>query len=102
MLEGSEAAAKFIDTLIDAKLNGTELDPDVRATLQKDLLARLEDQIIRSILDLLTEQQQMELEHLVDSNQIGKIESYLAERGIDLNRLLAGVMTEFQASYLGA
>ena len=33
MLEGSEAAAKFIDTLIDAKLNGAGIDSDVRATL---------------------------------------------------------------------
>ena len=102
MLEGSEAAAKFIDTLIDAKLNGTEIDADVRETLHKDLLTRLEDQIIRSIVDLLTEQQQMELEHLVDSNQISRIESYLQERGVDINRVLAGAMTEFQAAYLGA
>ena len=102
MLEGSEAAAKFIDTLIDAKLNGTDIDPDVRQTLHGDLLGRLEDQIIRSILDLMTEQQQMELEHLVDSNQIGKIEDYLTKRGIDLNRVLAGAMAEFQAAYLGA
>ena len=102
MLEGSEAAAKFIDTLIDAKLNGTDIDPDVRQTLHENLLTRLEDQIIRSILDLMTEQQQKELEHLVDSNQIGKIEDYLTKRGIDLNRVLAGAMTEFQAAYLGA
>jgi hypothetical protein len=102
MLEGSEAAAKFIDTLIDAKLKGTELDADVRATLHRDLLTRLEDQIIRSILSLLNEQQQMELEHLVDSNQISRIESFLAERGIDINRVLAGAMAEFQAAYLGA
>lgn len=102
MLEGSEAAAKFIDTLIDAKLNGTEIDPDVRATLHRDLLTRLEDQIIHSILNLLTEVQQMELEHLVDSNQFTKIEEYLTSRGIDLNRVLAGAMAEFQAAYLGA
>ncbi len=102
MLEGSEAAAKFIDTLIDAKLNGTELDTDVRATLHRDLLTRLEDQIIRAIVSLLNEQQQMELEHLVDSNQIDKIEDYLTSRGIDMNRVLAGSMAEFQAAYLGA
>lgn len=102
MLEGSEAAAKFIDTLIDAKLNGTDIDPDVHTTLHQDLLTRLEDQIIRAILNLLNEQQQMELEHLVDSSQIDKVESYLADRGVDLNRVLAGAMTEFQAAYLGA
>jgi hypothetical protein len=102
MLEGSEAAAKFINTLIDAKLNGTELDADVRATLHRDLLTRLEDQIIHAIISLLNTQQQMELEHLVDSNQIDKIEDFLTSRGIDMNRVLAGAMAEFQAAYLGA
>jgi hypothetical protein len=102
MLEGSEAAAKFIDTLINAKLNGADIDPDVRQTLHRDLLTRLEDQIIRAIVDLLTEQQQLELEHLVDSNQIEKIDEYLTKNGVDLNRVLAGSMTEFQAAYLGA
>ena len=102
MLEGSEAAAKFIDTLIDAKLNGTEIDSDVRATLHTDLRTRLEDQIIRAILNLLNEQQQIELEHLVDSDQIGQIEGFLTKNGVDINRVLAGAMAEFQAAYLGA
>ena len=102
MLEGSEAAAKFIDTLIDAKLNGTDIDSDVRATLHRDLRVRLEDQIIRSILNLLTQQQQLELEHLIDSSQTHKIEDFLAKNNVDINRVLAGAMAEFQAAYLGA
>lgn len=101
MLKGSEAADTFINKLIDVKLKGTELDPEVRRTLHKNLLERLENQIIHAILSLLDEHQQLELEHLVDSKQTDKIEGYLTERGIDLNRVLAGVMTEFQASYLG-
>jgi hypothetical protein len=102
MLEGSEAAHKFIDTLIDAKLNGTEVDPDVRSTLHRDLLIRLEDQIIRAILDLLDEHQQQELDHLVSSNKVDEIEGYLSKNGVDINRVLAGVMADFQAAYLGA
>ena len=101
MLEGSEAAAKFIDTLIDAKLKGTEIDPEVRATLHRDLLTRLENQITHDILVLLNEQQQLELEHLVDSNQVHKIEEFLTKNGIDINRVLAAAMTDFQAAYLG-
>ena len=101
MLEGSEAAAKFIDTLIDAKLRGTEIDPDVRATLHRDLLTRLEDQITHDILALLNEQQQLELEHLVDTNRIDQVEPFLVKNGIDINRVLAAAMTDFQAAYLG-
>jgi hypothetical protein len=102
MLEGSEAAHKFIDTLIDAKLSGTEIDPEVRTTLHRDLLTRLENQITRAILALLNAQQQEELEHLVDTNQLDKIEAHLTKNGVDINRVLAGSMTEFQAAYLGA
>lgn len=102
MLEGSEAAAKFIDTLIDAKLNGTEIDADVRTTLHRDLRVRLEDRITRDILAQLNQQQQLEMEHLVDTNQVAQVEAYLIKNGVDINRVLAGSMAEFQAAYLGA
>lgn len=102
MLEGSEAAAQFIDKLIDSKLAGTEIESEVRVTLRRNLTERLENQIIRAILDLLSEHEQRELEHLVDSNQVPKIEEYLTTHGVNLNQVLAGVMAEFQASYLGA
>lgn len=101
MLEGSEAASKFIDNLIDAKLNGTEIEPAVRQTLHRNLSERLEEQILRDIISLLDEQEQAELEHLVDSNQIDKIEGYLTDHGVNLNQVLAAAMTDFQASYLG-
>lgn len=102
MLEGSEAAAKFIDTLIDAKLNGAEIDPDVRATLHRDLRVNLEERIVHDILAQLNGQQQLEMEHLIDSDRVAEVEAYLAKAGVDLNRVLAGSMTEFQAAYLGA
>ena len=102
MLEDSEAAAQFIDSIIDAKLAGTQIEPDVRETLHKNLRERLERQIIRAVLSLLTEQEQKEVEHLVDTNQIDKIEGYLTEHGVNLTQVLTGSMAEFQAAYLGA
>jgi len=102
MLEGSEAAAEFINKVIDAKLDGTVIDADVRANLQRNLTERLENQIIHAVLALLDEQEQLELEHLIDSNQLDKVEDYLMSHGVNLNQVLAGVMAEFQASYLGA
>jgi hypothetical protein len=39
---------------------------------------------------------------LIDSNQLDKVEDYLMSHGVNLNQVLAGVMAEFQASYLGA
>jgi hypothetical protein len=102
MLEGSEAAAQFIDNLIDSKLAGTEIEPEVRETLHNNLRERLENQIIRAILELLDEHEQRELEHLVDSNQIPLIETYLDDHGVNVSQVLAGVMAKFQAAYLGA
>lgn len=102
MLEGSEAAAQFIDNLIDSKLAGVEIEPDVRENLHSHLRESLEDQIIHAILVLLDDHEQRELEHLVDSHKVDQIEPYLADHGVNLNQVLAGVMAEFQASYLGA
>lgn len=102
MLQDSQAAAQFIDRLIDAKLAGTEIEPDVRENLHKNLRDRLEGHIVRAIISLLTEQEQRELEHLVDTKQTHKIEEYLTKHGVNINRVLAGAMAEFQASYLGA
>jgi hypothetical protein len=102
MLEGSKAAAAFIDHLIDAKLAGTEIEPEVRKNLHRNLTSRLESQITHNILALLEEHEQLELEHLVDSQQTDKIEEYLTNHGVNLNQVLGGVMAEFQASYLGA
>ena len=102
MLQDSPAAAKFIDTIIDAKLNGVEMDTDVRATLHENLLHKLEGQITATIVSQLNEHQQTELEHLIDTDQEEQIESYLIKQDIDLNRILAHVMADFQAAYLGA
>lgn len=102
MLQDSEVAAKFIDTIIDAKLQGTEMDADVRATLHRNLLERLEAQIITTLVAQLNTQEQMEVEHLIDTHQDTQIPEYLEQHSIDLNRIVANVMANFQAAYLGA
>lgn len=101
MLEGSKAASDFINKIIDAKLAGTEIEPEVRKNLHRNLTERLEDEIIHGILSVLDEHEQLELEHLIDSHQTDKVEEYLTKHGVNVNQVLAGVMTEFQASYLG-
>jgi len=101
MLQNSEAAAKFIDTIINAKLDGVEIEPEVRKTLHKNLLERLQNQTTHNIISLLNEQEQLDVEHLVDSNQVDLIEGYLIKHGINVNQVIANTMMEFQAAYLG-
>lgn len=102
MLQDSEVAAKFIDTIIDAKLEGTQLEPDVREILHRNLLTQLESQIVTAIVSQLNRQEQMDVEHLIDSGRATEIEAYLEKHDVNLNRLLAAVMSDFQATYLGA
>lgn len=102
MLQDSEAAAKFIDTIIDAKLQGTELEPDIRKTLHQNLLEQLELHIVSAIVSQLNPQEQTEVEHLLDTGREAEVEAYLEKHDVDLNRLLASVMADFQALYLGA
>ena len=102
MLQDSEVAAKFIDTIIDAKLQGTELEPDVRQVLHRNLLTQLESQIVVAIVSQLNQQEQIDVEHLIDSGRVSEIESYLQKHDVNLNRILAAVMSDFQATYLGA
>ena len=102
MLEDSEAASKFIDTIIDAKLNGVEMEPEVRTNLHRNLTERLEMQIITTLISQLNTQEQIEVEHLIDTNQETQIPEYLQKHDVDLNRILANVMANFQAAYLGA
>ena len=101
MLEDSPAAAQFIDALIQEKgLEG--LDPDVKKQLHADLLRRLEDRINRAIIEALNPHQVQQLEHLIDTNQIDKIQDFLYKQGVNVNGVIAKVMTEFHASYLEA
>lgn len=102
MLQDSQAASQFIDKLIDTKLGGTDIEPDVHQTLHKNLLERLEAQIVQAIVTLLDPQEQREMEHLIDTKQVQKVEPYLADHGVNINQVVAGAMAEFQATYLGA
>lgn len=98
MLQESEAAAKFIDALLDQKLpEGT--GKDVREQLKRDMLQRLENRFNQAIIESLNSDQLTQLEHLIDTDQADKIQGFLHEQGVDLQTLTAQVMSDFKASY---
>ncbi len=100
-MQESEAARAFVEKLVDQKFpNG--LDAEVREQLVTDLLQRLEDQLNRLILNSLNDAQTAQLEHLIDTNQIDKVQDFLYKEGINVQSLVARVMAEFQAIYLEA
>lgn len=101
MLQDSQAANQFIDKLIEEKgLHG--LDVEIREQLHSDLLRRLEDRLNAKIVSSLNAEQVIKLEHLIDSNQVDKIQLFLQNEGINVNGVVASAMSEFYSSYLKA
>lgn len=100
MLHDSPSAVQFIDKLIESKGFGEGIDEELHAQLRNDLLNELGDRINRAIVESLSPEQVIKMEHLIDTNQIDKIQSFLHNEGINTQALVARVMSEFQASYL--
>ncbi len=97
----SDSAKLFVTRLVEQKFPDG-LDEEVKQQLVSDLLARLEDKINYATVTSLNPAQQAKLEHLVDTNQIDKIQDFLYKEGVNVQALVARVMAEFQASYLEA
>ncbi len=101
MLQDSQAANQFIDKIIEEK-NLQDLDAEVHKQLHNDLMRRLEDRINHAIINSLNNKQATQLEHLIDTQQIDKIQSFLKKEGINVNGIIAGTMSKFYSDYLGA
>lgn len=100
MLQDSPSAVQFVDKLIATKGFGDNVDEEIRLQLRQDLLNELSDRLNRAIVESLSPEQVVKLEHILDTNQIDKIQDFLYKEGINVQVLVARVMSEFQASYL--
>lgn len=99
-MQQSDAATKFIDKVLEQK--GTEgLDADVIAQLRNDLLDRLDRITNKAIINSLSPEQQIKLEHLIDTNQIDKIHVYVESVGVNVQGIVARSMAQLQKDYLG-
>jgi uncharacterized protein DUF5663 len=97
---GTPAAVLFIDKIIDEK-GFEDLDDEVREELRTMLLQRMEDLLNRRIIEALTPKQLAHVEHMIDTKQVDKIQKYLYDEQINVQGIIAGVMTDFRAAYLG-
>lgn len=97
----SQAAVQFIDKILEEK--GVEgLEEQERLQLRNNLLQSLQDRVYAKLLESLSPTQLTHFEHLVDTNQLDKLQHYLTEQGINVAGILAACMGEFRARYLGA
>lgn len=100
MLQDSPSAVQFVDKIIATKGFAENVDEEIKQQLRDDLLTELSDRINRAIVESLTPEQVVKLEHILDTNQIDKIQPFLHNQGINVSGLVARVMSEFQSSYL--
>ena len=99
MHQDSQAAILFIDKIIEAKgLN--DLDEEIRLQLQADLLRQLEEIISRNVINGLPKEKLQVFMHVLETNNIDKIQDFLYKEGINIHEVLARSMGEFQAKYL--
>jgi len=93
--------SKFVNDIIKAK-NFRALDDDVRNQLEKDLKNRLLDQIDRAVIEVLPEKKIDGLSDLLDRKASQQeIQQYVANCGINTQKIVLETMLRFRALYLG-
>ena len=92
----------FINSIIDEK-GLTGLNEDTRQTVVNELKSALIEQINRAILMELPDEKLDELNNLMDTEGFGEtgMQTFIANSGIDVNKITAETMLKFKAFYLG-
>lgn len=92
----------FINQLIDEK-GLTGLNEDSRKTVVNELKSSLIEQINRAILMHLPDEKLDELNNLMDQEGFGDndMQNFVANSGVDINKITAETMLQFKAFYLG-
>ena len=91
---------QFVDKLLEEK--GTDgLDPDVVAQMKQDLLARVEDTVNASVLELLPPEKLPELNDLLDKGTDQEVSDFYNANIPNFPEELARVLFGFRSLYLG-
>jgi hypothetical protein len=93
----------FIKEMLSAKQWNTAVDEDVRAQLEDDLKNRLMDQIDRAVVEAMPEEKVDGLNELLDAEAPeDQVQQYIAQSGVDVQRVTLETMLRFRELYLGA
>lgn len=93
---------QYVDWILQQKPELSEVEPEVRDQLKKDLVTRLEDQINAAILDALPKADLPVFEQLVQTATPAEVSSFCEQRIPKLEGLVAAVLVRFKLAYLGA
>jgi hypothetical protein len=99
---GANELDQFIDGLIGDK--ATELGPDARAEMKKEIAVEIDDALNRAILSHLPDAALQEIEDHIDDDPTALSELILkkaAEAQLDLGAITTDTLLQFQALYTG-
>lgn len=97
-----EKLDEFMESLLNAK-GVTDVDPEVRAELKKQMSERLLDQINRNAIMRLSEEKAEELTKLIESNPNitnEEVTKFIQDAGVDLSDVALSTMVQFRNFYL--
>ena len=94
-----EALRVFVTDIVKQKdLKG--IDEDTKNQVIEDLIKRLEEQILRSLIGELSESQLSEFEKLVDNSDEEKFTTFFEDCNLPVKEIIIQTMTRFKRSYL--
>lgn len=92
---------KFLDEIVEAKqLSG--INDEVKAQLISDMKERLLDQINRALIEELSDENIDTLNQVIDEDPENqeRIQGFLVESGVDVQKVTARTMLAFRDYYL--
>lgn len=97
----NEALEQFADKLLEEKgVKKMNLEEEVIFQMRDDLVSRLEDRINALIITSLPPQYAEEFEKMIDEEEIGKIQQFIAEHIPNLEELVTQELLFFRETYL--
>lgn len=92
---------EFIEQLLQEK-DITDLDPETRGELKKEMTERLLDQINKAAIMQLDEEKAAELSDLLDKEDFTneKMAEFMENSGVDLTQVALETMLQFRNYYL--
>lgn len=92
--------SEFVEKMV-AEKGVAGMTPEQQAQLSKSLSEKLEEQIEQAMIKMLSDEQLVQLETMLDSNVSDEaLEKFFDESGVDFSQAAAQAMTEFRKAYM--
>lgn len=97
-----QSVDEFIESLLKDK-GITEVEPDIKEELKKDMTNRLIDQINKAAIMKLSEEKATELARLMDDPNFTNddLTKFMQDSGVNLTEVALDTMLKFREFYMG-